>query len=110
MSVDQKLKAIRQYAGLNLDQLAELLGISPEVAAEYENGRRPIPVNHLERLGGLVGLRLIDLVDEARGLRDLKARLRPFPAGKGAGDLQGLAEIGRIAANLDEMGLLKEST
>ena len=112
MLVGEKIKRIRQQAGLSQVQIAQFLGIDPGVVAEYENGQRPIPVNHLERFGSLFGLRLADLVlvdDTGGGSWDLKPRSRiALPTGIDGGDLSGIADVGRIALNLDEMALLAQ--
>lgn len=110
--IGQKIEAIRRRAGLDLEQVAQLLDISPDVAAEYENGQRPIPVNHLERFGSLFGLRLADLVlvdDTSKEAWDLKPRSRiALPTGIDGGDLAGIADVGRIALNLDQMRKLAQ--
>lgn len=112
MLVGEKIKRIRQQAGLSQEQIAQFLGIDPGVVAEYENGQRPIPVHHLERFGSLFGLRLADLVlvdDTSREGWDLKPRSRiALPTGIDGGDLAGIADVGRIALNLDQMRKLAQ--
>lgn len=115
MLVGEKIKRIRQQADLSHEKIAQFLGIDPGVVAEYENGQRPIPVHHLERFGSLFGLRLADLVlvddTSSKEAWDLKPRSRiALPTGIDGGDLAGIADVGRIALNLDEMVTLARKT
>ncbi len=111
MFVGEKIKLIRQKAGISQEQIAQFLGVDLGVMAEYESGQRPIPVNHLERFGSLFGLRLADLVlgEDAGGAWDLKPQIRiTLPAGVDGADMAGIADVGRIALNLDEMTALAQ--
>jgi len=111
MLVGDKIKLIRQKSGISQEQIAQYLGVDPGVMVEYESGQRPIPVNHLERFGSLFGLRLADLVlgEDAGGAWDLKPQIRiTLPAGVDGADLAGIADVGRIALNLDEMAALAQ--
>ncbi|HPH94347.1 MAG TPA: helix-turn-helix domain-containing protein [Anaerolineaceae bacterium] len=114
MLVGDRIKLIRQKAGISREQIAQCLGVDPGVMAEYESGQRPIPVNHLERFGSLFGLRLADLVlvdDTSEESWDLKPRSRiALPTGIDGGDLSGIADVGRIVLNLDEMATLVQKT
>ena len=107
MLVGEKIKRIRQQADLSQEQIAQFMGIDPGVVAEYENGQRPIPVHHLERFGCLFGLRLADLVlvdDAGRKAWDLKPQIRIALSDRMDGsNLAAIAEILKIALNLDEM-------
>ena len=111
MLAGDRIKLIRQKAGISREQIAQCLGVDLGVMAEYESGQRPIPINHLERFGSLFGLRLADLVlgEAAGGAWDLKPQIRiTLPAGVDGADLAGIADVGRIALNLDQMRKLAQ--
>ena len=70
-----RLIELRKAQGLTQTQLAELLGISQQVVAAYENGHRRIPVDLLAETARLLGVSVEELV----GLGSGPARRGPAP-------------------------------
>jgi transcriptional regulator with XRE-family HTH domain len=50
MELHQKIKWLRENAGLKQRDLAELLQTSQQYYSEYENGKRKFPLEHLVTL------------------------------------------------------------
>lgn len=106
--IGRKIKALREKAGLNQTQLAQFLGIDQTTISKCETGERQFQVDHLERLGDLFGLPLIDLVNAETPAAHIQIAFRAN--GMQVEDLNAIADIQRIALNLDEMhALLLES-
>ena len=47
MELHQKIKWLRENAGLKQQDMADLLKTSQQYYSEYENGKRKFPVDHL---------------------------------------------------------------
>ena len=66
-----ELRLLRVRAGLRQYRVAQELGIPPSVLCDYENGRRPVPAHHRERI-----LAAIERLSLAGGLeRGIDGRL-----------------------------------
>ncbi len=52
--VGQRLARARKAAGLTLQELADQLGWPYSTLANYETGRRPIKLTHLEAISGVL--------------------------------------------------------
>ena len=50
MNYQKKLKELREDHDLFQKDVAKILNISQQYYSEYENGKRPLPVDHLIRL------------------------------------------------------------
>ncbi len=50
MTYAQKLKDLRQERGLSQADIASVLGTSQQYYGKYENGLRPLPIEHLVTL------------------------------------------------------------
>jgi len=108
-SIGQKVKALREKAGLNQRQIAQFLEVDQSTISKCEKGERQFQVDHLERLGSLFGLPLGDLMsDEVPVAAPLQISFRA--GGMQVEDLNAIADIQKIALNLDQMRtLLQES-
>ncbi len=50
MNYQQKLKELREDNDLYQKDIAKVLNISQQYYSEYENGNRPLPIEHLVKL------------------------------------------------------------
>ena len=108
ISLGQKVKALREKAGLNQGQIAQFLGVDQSNISKCEKGERQFQVDHLERLGSLFGVSLGDLMNEEMMVAPLQIAFRAD--GMQVEDLNAIADIQKIALNLDQMRtLLQES-
>ena len=47
MTYPQRLKILREKKGMTQEQIALILKTSQQYYGKYENGKRPLPVDHL---------------------------------------------------------------
>ena len=99
--IGQKIKALREKAGLNQGQLAQFLELDQSTVSKCEKGERQFQVDHLERLVSLFGLSLADLMNEEVSLSPLQIAFRAD--GLQIEDLNAIADIQKIALNLNQM-------
>jgi transcriptional regulator with XRE-family HTH domain len=102
--IGQKIKALREKAGLNQVQIAQFLGVDQSTISKCEKGERQFQVDHLERLGSLFGFLLNDLMNDEEALASLKIAFRA--EGMQVEDLNAIADIQKIALNLGQMHTL----
>jgi transcriptional regulator with XRE-family HTH domain len=106
--IGQKVKGLREKAGLNQVQIAQFLGVDQSTISKCEKGERQFQVDHLEQLGSLFGLPLVDLMNEDMQVKPLNIAFRAD--GIQVEDLAAIADIHKIALNLDQMrALLQEN-
>lgn len=106
--IGQKVKALREKADLSQGQIAQFLGVDQSNISKCEKGERQFQVDHLERLGSLFGVSLGDLMNEEMMVAPLQIAFRAD--GMQVEDLNAIADIQKIALNLDQMRtLLRES-
>ena len=100
-AIGNKIKELREKAGLSQTHIAQLLGIDQSTISKCEKGERQFQVDHLERLGNLFGLSLGDLMNEDLPVAHLQIAFRAN--GIQVEDLNAIADIQKIALNLDKM-------
>ena len=106
--IGQKVKELREKAGLNQMQIAQFLGVDQSTISKCEKGERQFQVDHLEQLGSLFGFTLADLMNEESQNYSLRIAFRAN--GIQVEDLAAIADIHKIALNLNQMRtLLQES-
>jgi len=106
--IGQKVKELREKAGLTQMQIAQFLEVDQTTISKCEKGERQFQVDHLERLGNLFGVPLGDLMNEEVLVAPLQIAFRAD--GMQVEDLNAIADIQKIALNLDQMRtLLQES-
>lgn len=95
-SICSKLKNLRENRNMKQNEVAEYLGISQQNYSRYENGKRDLPIRHLEPLsklydvsaGYLLGLSVnkkelsiltgaISDKEQSKGIEEKIASLRP---------------------------------
>jgi transcriptional regulator with XRE-family HTH domain len=59
-----RIAALRTDSALTQQQLADALGLSQQVVASYEIGRRRVPVSLLSRLARALGVSVEELIGE----------------------------------------------
>ncbi len=102
--IGQKVKTLREKAGLNQMQIAQFLEVDQSTISKCEKGERQFQVDHLERLGNLFGVSLGDLMNENISVEPLQIAFRAD--GMQIEDLNAIADIQKIALNLDQMRTL----
>jgi transcriptional regulator with XRE-family HTH domain len=65
MSVNEKIKVIREAKGFTQEQVAEKLGISPTAYGNIERGDNDPKLSKLEKIAEILGIRLPELVDSS---------------------------------------------
>ena len=63
MSVNEKIRLIRETKGLTQEQVAEKLGVSPTVYGDIERGDTDPKLSKLEKIAEILEIRLSELVD-----------------------------------------------
>lgn len=63
MSVNEKLKLVRQAKGLTQEEVAEKLGISASTYGDIERGDRDPKLSKLQKIADLLEMSLLDLLD-----------------------------------------------
>ncbi len=102
--IGQKVKELREKAGLSQMQLAQFLEIDQSAISKCEKGERRFQVHHLEKLGSLFGFTLADLMNEEVQAQSLRIAFRAD--GVQVEDLAAIADIHKIALNLTQMRTL----
>ncbi|MBA7550499.1 HTH-type transcriptional regulator Xre [subsurface metagenome] len=62
--IGKNIKSYREKLHLSQEEVAEFLGVSREQISYYENGRRDVQLDKLEKLADLFGIKLINLLEE----------------------------------------------
>ncbi len=57
-----RITALRKTQRITQVQLAEQLGVSQQTVTAYESGKRRVPISHLPRLAGLLGVTVEELL------------------------------------------------
>lgn len=104
ISIGQKVKSLRENAGINQAQIAQFLGIDQSTISKCEKGERQFQIDHLEQLASLFGVTLTDLMSEHNAPAPLQIAFRA--AGLRTEDLHAIADIQKIALNLEWMASL----
>ena len=63
MSVNEKIRLIRETKGLTQEQVAEKLGISPTAYGDFERGDNDPRLSKLEKIADILEIPLSDLID-----------------------------------------------
>jgi len=99
--IGQKIKSLREIAGLNQMQIAQLLGIDQSTISKCEKGERQFQVDQLEQLGSLFGVPLDGLMSEEMPVTNFQIAFRAESIQ--VEDLNAIADIQKIGMNLDQM-------
>ena len=96
-AVYEKLKLLREQAGLRQGQIAEFLGVTQTYISKVETGERNLTVDQLESLATLYGYSLSSFVDTQNDICPIQFAFRAQEVSQN--DLKAIADIGRIALN-----------
>jgi transcriptional regulator with XRE-family HTH domain len=102
--IGQKIKKLREMAGLSQEQIARFLDIDQSTISKCEKGERQFQIDQLEQLGSLFGCALADLMNEEMKVKPLCIAFRANAIANE--DLLAIADIHKIALNLDQMSAL----
>jgi transcriptional regulator with XRE-family HTH domain len=99
--IGQKIRELRMKTGITQKQIAQFLGVDQRTISKCEKGELQFRVDHLERLGQLFGIPLGTLMNEEIPLVNLNITFGADVVQ--AEDLNAIADIQKIALNLDQM-------
>ena len=107
-TVNEKLKMMRENAGLRQGQIADYLGVTQTFISKVEAGERNLTVEQLEKIVTLYGYSLAMFEDREIAVNPIRFAFRAQEVNQE--DLQVIASIGRIMINSRFMEkLLKET-
>ena len=107
-TVYEKLKMMREKAGLRQGQIAEYLGVTQTFISKVENGERNLTVDQLESAVNLYGYSLAAFADMDQDAHPIQFAFRAQDVSQD--DLRVIAEIGKIAINSRFMARMLEGS
>ena len=96
-AIHEKLKTMREKAGLRQGQIADYLGVTQTFISKVETGERNLTVDQLENLVNLYGYSLAAFADMEQDVHPIQFAFRAQDVSQD--DLRIIAEIGKIAIN-----------
>ena len=96
-AIYEKLKTMREKAGLRQGQIADYLGVTQTFISKVETGERNLTVDQLENLVNLYGYSLAAFADMEQDAHPIQFAFRAQDVSQD--DLRIIAEIGKIAIN-----------
>ncbi|HBA46329.1 MAG TPA: hypothetical protein DCZ91_00710 [Lachnospiraceae bacterium] len=64
MSIGKNIQNIRKEKGMTLQQIANIMGCSPQLISQYENGKRIPKLKTIRKIATALGVYISDLVDD----------------------------------------------
>jgi len=102
-SIGKRLRAARESSGFTQEQVAAYLGVKRENISYIETGARAASTVMVRRMADLYGYRLSYLLDEAVKDEGPQVAVAFRVADLSADDLPVIAQVRRIASNLDSL-------
>ena len=96
-AINEKLKMMREKAGLRQGQIADYLGVTQTYISKVENGERNLTVDQLENLVNLYGYSLDSFASMEQDVHPIQFAFRAQDVSQD--DLHIIADIGKIAIN-----------
>ena len=96
-AIYEKLKMMREKAGLRQAQIADYLGVTQTFISKVETGERNLTVDQLESVVSLYGYSLAAFSDMEQDAHPIQFAFRAQDVGQD--DLHIIADIGKIAIN-----------
>ena len=96
-AIYEKLKMLREKAGLRQGQIADYLGVTQTYISKVETGERNLTVDQLESLVNLYGYSLAAFADMVEDAHPIRFAFRAQDVSRE--DLRIIADIGKIAIN-----------
>ena len=107
-AIYEKLKMMREKAGLRQGQIANYLGVTQTFISKVETGERNLTVDQLESLVSLYGYSLAAFADEEQDAHPIRFAFRAQDVSQD--DLHIIADIGKIAINSRFMAKVLEES
>ncbi len=107
-AIYQKLKMMREKAGLRQGQIADYLGVTQTYISKVETGERNLTVDQLESIANLYGYSLEAFVNMEQDVHPIQFAFRAQDVSQD--DLRIIADIGRIAINSRFMAKMLEES
>ena len=96
-TIYEKLKMMREKAGLRQGQIADYLGVTQTFISKVETGERNLTVDQLESVVNLYGYSLATFADSVEDAHPIQFAFRAQDVSQE--DLRIIADIGKIAIN-----------
>ena len=96
-TIYEKLKMMREKAGLRQEQIADYLGVTQAFISKVETGERNLTVDQLENVVNLYGYSLTAFADMEEETHSIQFAFRAQDVSQE--DLRIIADIGKIAIN-----------
>ena len=96
-AIFEKLRMMREEAGLRQGQIADYLGVTQTFISKVETGERNLTVDQLESIVNLYGYSLAAFADIEQDVHPIQFAFRAQDVSQE--DLRIIAEIGKIAIN-----------
>ena len=96
-TIHEKLKMMREKAGLRQGQIADYLGVTQTFISKVEAGERNLTVDQLESVVNLYGYSLSAFADTEEETQPIQFAFRAQDVSQE--DLRIIADIGKIAIN-----------
>jgi len=107
-TVYEKLKMMREKAGLRQGQIADYLGVTQTFISKVETGERNLTVDQLESVVGLYGYSLAAFASMEQDVHPIQFAFRAQDVSQD--DLRSIADIGKIAINSRFMAKILEGS
>ena len=107
-TIYEKLKMMREKAGLRQGQIADYLGVTQSFISKVETGERNLTVDQLESVVNLYGYSLAEFADTEENVHPIQFAFRAQDVSKE--DLRIIANIGKIAINSKFMAKVLEGS
>ncbi len=108
-TICEKLKMMREKAGVQQGQIAEYLGVTQTFISKVESGERNLTVDQLESVVNLYGYSLAPFTD-SKDLDPQPIRFAFQAQDVSQDDFHAIAEISRIASNIRFMTKVLEES
>lgn len=103
VTIGRNIKTFREKLGYSQENLAIFLNVQREMVSYYENGKRNIPIKHLDKIADLFGLELDELLEEEIEIGDTNIAFAFRTDDINSYDLQNIALFKRVVLNYLKM-------
>ena len=107
-AIYEKLRMMREEAGLRQGQIADYLGVTQTFISKVETGERNLTVDQLESIVNLYGYSLAAFADMEQDVHPIRFAFRAQDVSQD--DLRSIADIGKIAINSRFMAKVLEDS
>lgn len=107
-AIFEKLRMMREEAGLRQGQIADYLGVTQTFISKVETGERNLTVDQLESIVNLYGYSLAAFADMEQDIHPIRFAFRAQDVSQD--DLRSIADIGKIAINSRFMAKVLEDS